>query len=252
MIVERAEHPDWLSNMYLVAEGPGGYGVIVDGNGVGEPLFERVEQDAITITHVLCTHQHVDHVVGLAETAARFGDVPVVGHPKTRDAIGDEGITWQLMQDGEVLHVGGMEVGALLTEGHVAGHLCFAFDGTDVITADVLFRGTVGGTKAPAATGYADLRRSVLRLLDLPSETRLHPGHREATTVAREWDENPFVRVWRGLDPEGSEPVKVGDSDATLVLWAPDYDGGNKAWVRWADGSDDIVGGSRVTRSGGG
>ncbi len=249
MIIERAEHPDWLSNMYLVAEGPGGYGVLVDGNGVGEPLLQRIEDDAITITHVLVTHQHPDHVVGVEELSARFGDVPVVGHPKTRDALG--GVVTQMLQDGEVLSVGGMQVGALLTEGHVAGHLCFDFDGTDCVTADVLFRGTVGGTKAPAATGFADLRRSVLRLLDLPPETRLHPGHREATTVAREWDENPFVRIWRGLDPEGSEPCRVGDEDATLVLWAPDYDGGNKAWVRWADGSDDIVGGSRVTRPGG-
>ena len=149
------------------------------------------------------------------------------------------------------MYVVRMDVCSLLSERNVAGNLCFAFDATDVVTADVLFRGTVGGTKAPAATGFADLKRSVMRLLDLPGETRLHPGHREATTVAREWDENPFVRVWRGLDPEGSEPCRVGDEDATLVLWAPDYDGGNKAWVRWADGSDDIVGGSRVTRQGG-
>jgi glyoxylase-like metal-dependent hydrolase (beta-lactamase superfamily II) len=248
MIIERAEHPDWLSNAYLVAEGPGGYGVLVDGNGVVEPLLDRVDEDAITITHVLVTHQHVDHVVGIRELSARFGDVPVVAHPKTARAL-DDGLVTQMLQDGEVLHVGGMEVGALLTEGHVEGHLCFAFDGTDVITADVLFKGTVGGTKAPAATGYADLKRSVLRLLDLPAETRLHPGHREPTTVADEWEHNPFVRVWRGLDPEGDEPCKVGDSDATLILWAPDYDGGNKAWVRWADGADDIVGGSRVTRS---
>ena len=56
------------------------------------------------------------------------------------------------------------------------------------------------------------------------------------------------MRLWRGLDAEGSEPCKVEDQDATLVLWAPDYDGGHKAWVRWSDGSDDIVPGSRVTR----
>jgi glyoxylase-like metal-dependent hydrolase (beta-lactamase superfamily II) len=247
MIIERAEHPDWLSNAYLVAEGPGGYGVLVDGNGVVEPLLERIEEDAITITHVLVTHQHADHVVGIGELSARFGDVPVVAHPKTARAL-EDGLVTQMLQDGEVLHVGGMDVGALLTEGHVEGHLCFDFDGTDCVTADVLFKGTVGGTKAPAATGYADLKRSVMRLLDLPPQTRLHPGHREPTTVADEWEHNPFVRVWRGLDPEGDEPVKVGEDDATLVLWAPDYDGGNKAWVRWADGSDDIVGGSRVTR----
>ena len=65
-------------------------------------------------------------------------------------------------------------------------------------------------------------------------------------TVADELETNPFVRVWRGLDPEGDEQcTALGDKPATLVLWGPDYDGGHKAWVRWEDGSDDIVPGSR-------
>jgi hypothetical protein len=55
--------------------------------------------------------------------------------------------------------------------------------------------------------------------------------------------------VWRGEDPEGDERCTVWDRDATLVLWAPDYDGTNKAWIRFADdGSDGIVGGSQVRR----
>ena len=64
------------------------------------------------------------------------------------------------------------------------------------------------------------------------------------------------MRVWRGLDEEGAEPCTIGPADAaereeaTLILWAPDYDGGNKAWVRFADGSDAIVGGSQVKRGG--
>jgi hypothetical protein len=56
------------------------------------------------------------------------------------------------------------------------------------------------------------------------------------------------VRVWRGLDDEGDESCEVGGQEARLVLWAPDYDGGNKAWVRFSDGEDAIVGGSQVTR----
>lgn len=248
MIVERTESPDFLSNSYLVADRAGGHGVIVDGNGASEPLVERIERDGITITHVLLTHQHYDHVLGVGELAARYG-VAVVAHPKTRAAL-DDGLVSEVMEDGDLLRSGSLAIRALLTEGHVAGHLAFLVDETDVLTADVLFRGTVGGTKAPAATGYADLRASVERLLELPGETRVHPGHREATTIAAERSSNPFVRVWNGVDPEGSEPCRVGDEEATLVLWAPDYDGGNKAWVRWKDGGDDIVGGSRVVREG--
>ncbi len=83
-------------------------------------------------------------------------------------------------------------------------------------------------------------------LLALPGETRMHPGHTEPTTVAQELETNPFVRVWRGLDPEGDRPCVALGEPATLILLGDDYDGGHKAWVRWPDGSDDIVPGSRV------
>jgi len=70
-----------------------------------------------------------------------------------------------------------------------------------------------------------------------------------ASTVGEEWESNRFIRVWRGLDPEGSEPCTALGEPATLVLLAEDYDGGTKAWVRWSDGSDDIVPGSRVEKT---
>jgi hydroxyacylglutathione hydrolase len=85
-------------------------------------------------------------------------------------------------------------------------------------------------------------------LMKLPPDTRVYPGHTDETTIGREWDENPFVRVWRGEEPEGAEPVRVGGRPAKLVVWSPDYDGKGKAWVRFDDGEDAIVGGSRVER----
>ena len=85
--------------------------------------------------------------------------------------------------------------------------------------------------------------------MNLPPELRVLPGHSEETTIGREWEQNPFVRVWRGLDSEGTEQVRVGGEAGTLIVWSPDYDGGGKAWVRFADGRDAIVGGSRVERS---
>src|SRR5918995_1262716 len=79
-------------------------------------------------------------------------------------------------------------------------------------------------------------------------DTEIHPGHTDPTTVADEWEGNAFVRVWRGLDPEGHEACTAMGEPATLVLLADDYDGGHKAWVRWPDGRDDIVPGSQVQR----
>ena len=245
MIFDRAEHPDFLSNAYLVAEG--GTGVLVDDNGVGTPLHERVESDGIELTHILLTHHHYDHVLDAAALKERFG-IPVLAHAKAAAEL-EDGLVDDTLEDGAKVTTGELEIEAILTEGHAPGHLSLLVNGTDCITADCLFKGTVGGTRAPGATGFADLKASIMdRLMELPPETRIHPGHKEATTVADEWESNPFIRVWRGLDDEGDEPCKVGEEDATLVLWAPDYDGGNKAWVRFPDGQDAVVGGSQVTR----
>ena len=149
-----------------------------------------------------------------------------------------------------VLETGGLSIGALLTPGHTAGMLNFVVNRADVFTGDTLFKGSVGGVKAPGSTTFADLKHSVMEvLMKLPPETRLHPGHTDPTTVGDEWESNPFVRVWRGLDEESTDRCTVWEQPATLVLWGPDYDGGHKAWVRWDEsGEDDIVPGSQVVR----
>jgi hypothetical protein len=85
-------------------------------------------------------------------------------------------------------------------------------------------------------------------LLTLPPETVIRPGHTDPTTVADELEHNRFVRIWRGLDEEGTEACTALGEPATLILLGDDYDGGHKAWVRWPDGRDDIVPGSKVER----
>ena len=252
MIIQRVEQGEWLSNAYLVVDEPGGHGVLVDSNGVTDPLAERAEREGTKLTHLLLTHHHWDHVFEMEKLAKRFR-VPVVAHPKTAELL--DGKVDETYEDGDVIESGSLRIQPLHTPGHCADHCALKLGDTDVITADVLFKGTVGGTRAPGATGFEDLKSSIMdKLMDLPHETRIHPGHREPSSIGAEWEENPFIRIWRGLDEEGSEPVSVGPADAeerdeaTLVLWAPDYDGGNKAWVRFEDGTDAIVGGSQVKR----
>jgi hydroxyacylglutathione hydrolase len=247
LIVERTENPQWLSNAYLVADPERKTGVLIDGNDDLGPLLERAERDGIEITHILVTHPHPDHVAGISEARAKLGNPPLVAHAETAAELDDDVAI--VLGDGDKLDAGGIEVEALLTPGHAAGHLAFLIDGTDLFTADVLFKGTVGGTMAPGASGFADLQSSVMRLMELPPETRVHPGHREPTTIGEEWESNPFVRIWRGLDATGEEQVTVWGRSATMKLWAPDYDGGNKAWVLFGDsGEDAIVGGSQVEK----
>lgn len=241
-------HDSWLSNTYLVADELGSHAVMVDAGGPVEPLLRILERMRFQLTHVLLTHHHHDHISELERVRERWPDAEVLIHPAERAEVPSATGT---MAPGETIHSGALEIEPIHTPGHTAGMLSLLVSGTDVFTGDTLFRGSVGGVRAPGHTTYADLKASIMeRLLKLPPQTRIHPGHTEPTTVAEELERNPFVRIWRGADPEGTEDCRAFGEPATLILWAEDYDGGHKAWVRWEDDSDDIVPGSQVQRGG--
>ena len=252
MILERSMNDGFLSNTYLVGEAGGGAGFVVDAGGPVEPLLSKADEFGLELTHVLLTHHHADHVEQLPKILERFPDAQVLAHPLEREALGEfkpelaELVTGE-MQPGEDVLVGSLVVTPLHTPGHTAGMLSLLV-GSDVFTGDTLFKKSVGGVRATGSTGYEDLKHSVMEvLLALPPLTNIHPGHTDPTTVAAELEHNSFVRVWRGIDPEGAEPCTALGDPATLVLLGDDYDGGHKAWVRWPDGRDDIIPGSQVT-----
>jgi glyoxylase-like metal-dependent hydrolase (beta-lactamase superfamily II) len=219
VLVERSMHPAYLSNAYLVADAEGGTAVYVDSGAPLEPLLAAAERWSVRPVAVLRTHAHGDHV-------------------EHEDELGLEVVT----RDFES---GGLRVRALPTPGHSADGVSFVVNGELCFSGDTLFKDAVGGTR----DDFDGVRRSVMDLLmALPPETRVLPGHTDETTIGREWEQNPFVRVWRGLEPEGTEAVRVAGEQATLIVWSPDYDGKGKAWVRFADGRNAIVGGSRVER----
>jgi glyoxylase-like metal-dependent hydrolase (beta-lactamase superfamily II) len=245
MILERSMSDPWLSNTYLVAAARGGEAFFVDAGGPVAPLIEKAREHDLQPTHVLLTHHHHDHVAELDKLLEQWPDLQVLAHPD--EAV--LGTTGEMLPE-QVLEVGGLRVRALHTPGHTGGMLSLLVGEQDVFTGDTLFKGSVGGVRAPGHTTFADLKRSIMDvLLTLPDDTRIHPGHTDPTTVADEREENRFVRLWLGLDKEGTSKCTVWEKEATLVLWGDDYDGGHKAWIRWTDtGEDDIVGGSQVER----
>lgn len=222
MLIEKSMHPEWLSNAFVVGS-EGGPAVFVDSGPDVAPLIAAVEDWGATPVALLRTHAHHDHVVNENELAQRYS-IPVIAEPGDWD--------WD-----------GLRVRGLATPGHSDDGLSFVIGDGLVATGDTLFRDAVGGGDVDA------VRRSVMDvLLGLPDELRVLPGHTDETTIGRERQENPFVRVWSGAEPEGTERVRVGGRDATLIVWSPDYDGNGKAWVRYDDGSEATVGGSRVER----
>lgn len=207
-------HPEWLSNAYLVWDEGTREGFFVDSGAPLEPLLEVVEREGLSVGALLTTHSHHDHVAGDAELARRFGVEPVQEADWAR---------------------------SIATPGHADDHVAFVV-GDLCFSGDLLFKDAVGGGDA------ATVRDSVFKLLELPDETRVLPGHTEETTIGREREENPFLRFWLGDAPAIDEAVRVGGDEATLLVWSPDYDGKGKALVRLADGAERIVGGSRVER----
>jgi glyoxylase-like metal-dependent hydrolase (beta-lactamase superfamily II) len=244
VIVERSMSTEWLSNTYLVADEESGSAVMIDAGGPVAPLLEMLAKRHHRLSHVLLTHHHHDHVAELATVVAAHPDAEVLIHPLERSLVPLAGGD---LNPGQTLEVGGMRIALLHTPGHTAGMVSVLIDGSDVFTGDTLFKGSVGGVRAPGHTTYADLKASIMEtLLSLPPDTRIHPGHTDPTTVGDELETNRFVRIWRGVDAEGTGRCMALGEPATLVLLGDDYDGGHKAWVRWRDGSDDIVPGSRV------
>jgi hydroxyacylglutathione hydrolase len=221
MIVGRSMHEGWLSNAYVVGDAPGGTAVFVDSGAPLGPLLELVERENLTPTHLLRTHTHPDHIEHEDDLCARFG-IPVV----TGDLV-----------------TGGLTARAIALPGHSDDGVAFVVNDEVCFTGDVLFKDAVGG-------GPADVcRASVMQLMELAPSMRVLPGHTDETTIGRELEHNPFVVYWRGVTPSLGEQVRVAGDAAELVVWSPDYDGNGKALVRFGDGREAIVGGSRVERS---
>jgi hydroxyacylglutathione hydrolase len=206
--------PGWLSNAYVAWDEDSREAFFVDSGAPLEPLLELVEREGLTVTALLTTHTHGDHIAGDSELERAFG------------VRGTQQVEWAR---------------AIHTPGHADDHVAFVVDGV-CFSGDLLFKDAVGG--GPDANVIRD---SVLKVMKLPDDTRVLPGHTDETTIGRERSENPFLRYWLAGEELG-EPCRVAGDEATLVVWSPDYDGNGKALVRFPDGRESIVGGSRVER----
>jgi hydroxyacylglutathione hydrolase len=151
---------------------------------------------------VLLTHAHLDHA---ADAGAFAGDdVPVFVHEADAVAFRDPDM-WKpgfenplsdvkdlrTVVDGDVLEFGGFRLEVQHTPGHTPGHCCFRTDAF-VLTGDLVFAGSIGRSDFPNSSP-ADMRRSLVRFLDLPDDLPVWPGHGPETTVGNERATNPFL-----------------------------------------------------------
>ena len=212
MIVERSMHPTGCRTPTSSRPARSGDAFFVDAGGPVEPLIEKADEHGLNVTHVLLTHHHHDHVAELdaltrALARRRGAHPPRRARPRWTARPATSSPTTEL-------EIGGLTVRTLHTPGHTAGMLSLLVDGTDVFTGDTLFKGSVGGVRAPGHTTYDDLKHSIMDvLLALPPETTIHPGHTDPTTVGDELEANALRAHLARPGPRGRQRMHGAGRD---------------------------------------
>ena len=146
--------------------------------------------------------RHWDHVVDVSDLAERVG-APVPGPRLSGQGAGDVNLT-----EGNMI-VAHVRSRPIRTPGHCADHTALKMNDTDCLTADVIFKGTVGGTMAPKRPGSATSTLDLGEADGAAFPAKIIPTT-AASTISDEVESNPFVRVWRGLDDKGTDTCTVG------------------------------------------
>lgn len=180
--------------------------IIIDPARDGDMIVTRLREKGLVVKGVLLTHAHFDHIIGvdgieMLVKAPVYGgkkDVPLFKDPDLNQSksIGKEiSITLDHeLSDGDEIEIGSMKCKVLETPGHTAGSICFYFEEEKLLfSGDTLFRETFGRTDFPTGS-ESDMHKSIDRLLALPEDVKVYPGHNDFTTIEHERRYNPFSR----------------------------------------------------------
>ena len=186
----RTPHGIGVANAYILADCGTQRGILFDTGGDAE-LLRRVWPAGIKhLDAIFITHPETEHLAGLEDVQRRFGPVPVFG-PAGATIPGAVGLT-----EGAHMKLGLFDVETLATPGHAEAHNCYVVRAAGaptgravLISGDILFAGSIGG----AYFCSERLKKHVKRLLELPADTAVAPGHGPLTTIQNERTYNPFV-----------------------------------------------------------
>jgi glyoxylase-like metal-dependent hydrolase (beta-lactamase superfamily II) len=196
------------TNCYLIADEIARQAVLFDApDHTVAALLDEAAKRQWDVIGLWLTHGHFDHVADHAVVTARFPAAKVLIHqldePKlmtdmskrlslpftipTRKADG-------YVEDGQELRIGSIPVKVIYTPGHCIGHVMYHFPDQEILVGgDLIIMGAVGRTDFPDSD-YGQLQSSIRRVMSLPAQTRLLPGHGETSTLAEESAQNPFVQ----------------------------------------------------------
>ena len=194
------------TNTYLAINEETNECVIVDPALFSAELKGHILEKGLTPKAVLLTHGHIDHMGGAGEIAGEYG-IPIYAHEEELKVLGDARVNLsasftgpftldsvQPLKAEQALAVAGFSFQIIFTPGHTQGGCCYYEQEAKVLfSGDTLFAGSVGRTDFPGGSTSALIRSIKERLLCLPDDTIVYPGHMQMTTIGNEKRENPFL-----------------------------------------------------------
>ena len=208
MILEMLTVGPFQENSYIIGDEDSGAGVVVDPGDEAARIALAVEQTDLEVGSIIVTHAHIDHVGAVAALADEYA-CPVLMHAESEPMLmqlptqammmglkfGKVPAVDRHISDGEVLEVGKLRLHSLYTPGHAPGHLAFYIEDEGVVlSGDALFAGSVGRVDLPGGSMEVLMRSIEERLLTLPDETWVYPGHGPQTSIGNERTSNPFLQ----------------------------------------------------------
>jgi hydroxyacylglutathione hydrolase len=204
LVEQRAVAP-MMKNGYILACPNTRLAAYIDPGDEADELLEFVEAEGLTLTGILNTHGHMDHICGNRRVKEKWG-VPIYLHPddeflysalrKQAEWFGfrydDAPPVDRYLKPGEDVGVGDLRVAVHHTPGHSPGSVSLQVD-SYVFCGDLIFAGSVGRTDLPGGTPQLLLKTIREKILPLDENTILYPGHGPPTTVGRERSTNPFL-----------------------------------------------------------
>lgn len=194
------------TNCYVVSNENTKECFIVDPAVSDKNVISYIETEGLSLKAILLTHGHFDHIMGIDGVREKF-KVPVYASEKEQEILQDArlnlsaayggGYTFSdatCVRDGEELEIAGMKIKVIETPGHTAGGCCYYIAEEEVLfSGDSLFCASIGRTDFPTGSSSQLVRAVRDKLLVLPEETMVYPGHMEETTIGYERKHNPFI-----------------------------------------------------------
>ncbi|MEX0876140.1 MAG: MBL fold metallo-hydrolase [Phycisphaerales bacterium] len=204
---------DFQTNCMIVTRGQPRSGqpcMVVDCGYEPQPLLDAIEEQGLKPQRVVLTHAHADHIAGLNDLYARFGEVPIWIHKSEEQWLQEPMLNLSaalglsitaptpagFLADGDSVEFESIEFSVLHTPGHSPGGITLVHaPSKTALVGDTLFAGSIGRTDFPGSS-FKTLAASIKnKLYTLDPETVCYPGHGPATTIGREIKSNPFVKA---------------------------------------------------------